>query len=230
MPQPPSPNPSAQSSPEPANLRISSQPMDATAAQAQVQFALETDSQLTQGSASLIHTVPNAPVGPLPAVQAAPTSSQGVYNVAQYTPSAQEAATGAYSAPSSKLARSNRARSSPLPRRQSRKPAQPQPGTSGKRRNSRPRRPSATLPSQAILRQRALFPPVRNHAGPGPANGNAGREPRADHHRNGTHGSGTRAAQSASAAWALGACPARSQSLEPARRGGDAVAGYRERL
>ena len=64
---------------------------------------MQTDSQLTQGSASLIHTVPNAPVGPLPTVQAAPTSSQGVYNVAQYTPSAQEAATGAYSAPSSKL-------------------------------------------------------------------------------------------------------------------------------
>ena len=36
--------------------------------------------------------------------------------------------------PSSKLARSNRARSSPLPRRQSPKPAQPQPGTSGRRR------------------------------------------------------------------------------------------------
>jgi tetratricopeptide (TPR) repeat protein len=98
-PQPPSANPAAQSSPGPANLRISSQPMDATAAQAQVQFAQQTDSQLTQGSASLIHTVPNAPVGPLPTVQSASSSSQGVYNVAQYTPSAQEAATGAYSAP-----------------------------------------------------------------------------------------------------------------------------------
>ena len=51
--------------------------MDATAAQAQVQFALQTDSQLTQGSASLIHAVPNAPVGPLPAVQSAPDFRPG---------------------------------------------------------------------------------------------------------------------------------------------------------
>ena len=98
-PLPPAPNNGARSAPGQAGLRISSEPMDATAAQAQVQFALETDSQLTQGSASPIHTVPNAPVGPLPTAQAAPDSNQGVYNAAQYTPSAQEAATGAYSAP-----------------------------------------------------------------------------------------------------------------------------------
>src|SRR5208283_810485 len=79
-PRPTAPSPlnrGTQSSPEPANLRISSQPMDANAAQAQVQFALQTDSQLTQGSASLIHTVPNAPVGTLPirrGEQAAPNS------------------------------------------------------------------------------------------------------------------------------------------------------------
>jgi tetratricopeptide (TPR) repeat protein len=91
----------------PANPRISSQPMGPAAAQTQALIADQTDSQLTQGSATLIHNVPNAPVAPMPPVQStpiaqAPTSNsagQGAYNTAQYTPSAQEAATGAYSAP-----------------------------------------------------------------------------------------------------------------------------------
>ncbi|MGD0346311.1 MAG: cellulose synthase subunit BcsC-related outer membrane protein [Terracidiphilus sp.] len=85
----------------PANPRISSQPMGPAAAQTQALFADQTDNQLTQGSATLIHNVPNAPVGPMPTVQSPPSNSgnQGEYNLAQYTPSAQEAATGAYSAP-----------------------------------------------------------------------------------------------------------------------------------
>jgi hypothetical protein len=85
----------------PANPRISSQPMGPTVAQTQALIAEQTDSQLTQGSATLIHNVPNAPVAPMPTVQAPPSKNagQGAYNTAQYTPSAQEAATGAYSAP-----------------------------------------------------------------------------------------------------------------------------------
>jgi len=95
----------------PANLRIASQPpsplIDPAAARTQLLFADQTDNQLTQGSANLIHNVPNAPVGPMPTVQATPTvgappsngTAQGTYDMAQYTPSAQEAATGAYSAP-----------------------------------------------------------------------------------------------------------------------------------
>ena len=86
----------------PADLRIESEPMDAAAAQAQAQFAAQTDSQLTEGSAAHIHNLPNAPVGQPPAVQTSPTtssSSESTYNVAQHTPSAQEAGTGAYSAP-----------------------------------------------------------------------------------------------------------------------------------
>ena len=85
----------------PDHLRIAAQPMDAAAARTQTLFAGQTDSQLTEGSAALIHSVPNAPVGPMPTV-AAPSSNsagQSAYNMAQYTPSAQEAATGAYSAP-----------------------------------------------------------------------------------------------------------------------------------
>ncbi len=75
-----------------ANLRIESQPMDSAAAQAQAQFADQTDSQVTQGSASVIHNLANAPVKPL-------STAGSQYTMAQYTPSAQEATTGAYSAP-----------------------------------------------------------------------------------------------------------------------------------
>ena len=87
------------SSPNPSpGLRISSQPMGPVAAQAQALFADQTDGQLTQGSASAIHNLPNNPVGPLPGLKGR-SATNGQYNVAQYTPSAQEAATGAYSAP-----------------------------------------------------------------------------------------------------------------------------------
>jgi cellulose synthase operon protein C len=83
-------------------LRITSQPMDNKAAQAQALFADQTDGQLTQGSAAQIHALGNAPVT-LPA-SSAPQPASGetpratTYSATQYTPSAQEAATGAYSA------------------------------------------------------------------------------------------------------------------------------------
>ncbi len=126
----------------PDNLRISSKPMNVLAAQAQARFAAQTDSQLTQGSAALIHSIPNAvspatppnptqaqtnssatpPAAPTaastpsnttpvqassPALATPPTaarnssshSDHGVYTTAQNTPSAQDAASGAYSAP-----------------------------------------------------------------------------------------------------------------------------------
>jgi hypothetical protein len=72
--------------------------MGPVAAQAQALFADQIDGQLTQGSASVIHSLSNAPVGSLTNLKTAP-STTGQYDVAQYTPSAQEAATGAYSAP-----------------------------------------------------------------------------------------------------------------------------------
>ena len=109
--QPASPPPQPQSSASPQNLsnphpplRISSQPMDAKAAQVQALFADQTDGQLTQGSAAQIHALANAPVA-LPSNSVHPAMGphgqlppEPSYNVAQYTPSAQEAATGAYSA------------------------------------------------------------------------------------------------------------------------------------
>ena len=79
--------------------------MGPLAAQVHARFAEETDSQLTQGSAAAIHTLANAPVNPpnnLGAVRTAQVpnaASEGQYTQAQYTPSAQEAATGAYSVP-----------------------------------------------------------------------------------------------------------------------------------
>ena len=82
----------------PTALRIASQPMDSMAAQVQALFADQTDSQLTQGSATAIHALPSAPVNAAPS-QSPYAAGQGQYNAAQYTPSAQEAATGAYSAP-----------------------------------------------------------------------------------------------------------------------------------
>ncbi len=93
-------------------LRITSQPMNDQAARAQALFAAQTDSQLTQGSA--VHALPNATVSGTgaqadgaqaqdlqalvrPALPA--DGNSGQYTDTQYTPSAQEAATGAYSVP-----------------------------------------------------------------------------------------------------------------------------------
>jgi tetratricopeptide (TPR) repeat protein len=94
-------------------LRVSSQPMGNVAAQVQARFAEETDSQLTQGSATTVHALPNAQVtaqnaapynapvnaGASASGQGTASASVGKYSDAQYTPSAQEAATGAYSVP-----------------------------------------------------------------------------------------------------------------------------------
>jgi tetratricopeptide (TPR) repeat protein len=90
-------SPVASPSPE-LGLRITSRPMGPVAAQAQALIADQTDAQLTEGSANAIHNVPNAPVGAPASVQSdSPALTQ--YRAAQYTPSAQEAATGAYSSP-----------------------------------------------------------------------------------------------------------------------------------
>jgi tetratricopeptide (TPR) repeat protein len=105
QPQPVSNNAAPQ--PPTAYPRITSKPMGPAAAQTQALIAEQTDSQLKQGSATVIHNLPNAPVAPMPPVQSTSTAQappsnnagQSTYNTAQYTPSAQEAATGAYSAP-----------------------------------------------------------------------------------------------------------------------------------
>jgi tetratricopeptide (TPR) repeat protein len=104
-PQPQSSITTPASGPHPP-LRIASQPMDSRAAQVQALFAEQIDGQLTQGSAAQIHSLANAPVT-LPSTPVhpalgpngqAPPEPTMAYNAAQYTPSAQDAATGAYSA------------------------------------------------------------------------------------------------------------------------------------
>ena len=100
------------SAPSAGNRRLSTQPMNILAAQAQARFAEQTDSQVTQRPAALIHSIPNAAASqtsPPTSHNAAPAQSNShsaaapadhsVYNVAQSTPSAQDAASGAFSAP-----------------------------------------------------------------------------------------------------------------------------------
>jgi len=98
----------AKDSTPPVALRISSKPMGAIAAQVQALMAEQTDSQLTQGSAAAIHGIPNATAAGDGAGGSNTVASNGgggngsasgTLIAAQYTPSAQEAATGAYSAP-----------------------------------------------------------------------------------------------------------------------------------
>jgi tetratricopeptide (TPR) repeat protein len=89
----------------PVSLRISSRPMGAMAAQVQALMAEQTDNQLTQGSAATIHGVPNAAAGNASAANGSSSGTpSGTLIAAQYTPSAQEAATGAYSAPKQQAA------------------------------------------------------------------------------------------------------------------------------
>ena len=84
-----------------AGLRIATQPMNPLAAEALALFAEQTDSQLTQGSASTLAAGQAAPLpsGSSPARTALSRVQSGQYDAVQYTPSAQEAATGAFSAP-----------------------------------------------------------------------------------------------------------------------------------
>jgi tetratricopeptide (TPR) repeat protein len=85
------PAPAPRSNAHGTSLRITSQPADSMTA------------QLTPGSAAQIHAIPNAPVNPpgqLNGVLSNPAPvGQAQYIDAQYTPSAQDAAAGAYSAP-----------------------------------------------------------------------------------------------------------------------------------
>ena len=89
-------SPTARAANSAEGLRITSQPLEPAAARVQVLFAEQTDGQVTQGSASVIHALANAQETPGIGADLAGT---GKYTMAQYTPSAQEAATGAYSAP-----------------------------------------------------------------------------------------------------------------------------------
>lgn len=114
--------------------------MDPKADQAQALFADQIDGQLTQGSAAQIHSLANAPVTlPVhPALGQSPVQT-ATYDAAQYTPSAQEAATGAYSAQKQQQTKAQPAHPSTQPASQPQPPsnaapAQPIQAKKGKRK------------------------------------------------------------------------------------------------
>ncbi len=198
--------------------------MDAKAAQVQAQFAEQTDGQLTQGSAAQIHALANAPVT-LPASPALPASGVSTaraetYSATQYTPSAQEAATGAYSAqkqqPATQPAQQpSAAATQPLT---TPAPATTEPGKKSKHKATRTETvptlvtaPGEQNPSQVTAPELGVRPESFPH-----------------YERN--HGRGTAAAQPASAARAMGDGAARGARGDPARRSRDAVADSGERL
>ena len=85
-----------------SGLRITSQPMGPLPAEVLAQFAEQTDSQLTEGSATVLHAAPHAAPVVISASRLAQPQSRPqthAYEPVQYTPSAQEAATGAFSSP-----------------------------------------------------------------------------------------------------------------------------------
>jgi len=95
-----SPSPLSMEGNAQSGLRITSQPMDSLAARAQALFAEQTDGQLTRGSAATIDALPPPQIKSVAVPATPPTATPTVrYLQAQYTPSAQDAASGAYSAP-----------------------------------------------------------------------------------------------------------------------------------
>ena len=129
-------------------VRITSQPMNSLAAQAQALFAEQTDSQLTQGSATAIHSLPNVP----PASSSALPNNKSQYSMAQYTPSAQEAATGAYSVPKQQQGTEQQ----PVVQKPSKHSAKPSPRQqpifkhTKKKRNSAPTLGEQTAPTPTL--------------------------------------------------------------------------------
>jgi tetratricopeptide (TPR) repeat protein len=124
------------------------------ASETQALFAQQTDAQLTPGPAQTIRPLGNAPLTP-PGNSPADTGAEGVrpalrpdgsanISETQYTPSAQEAATGAYSA------QKPQAQQQPAPAQASPAPPQPQTQTTKKHRK-RAAKPAAGTESVPTL-------------------------------------------------------------------------------
>jgi tetratricopeptide (TPR) repeat protein len=149
----------AEPSPIPAPaLRISSQPMGDLAAQVHARFAAETDSQLTEGYAPIVCPLPNASVdsqsdiAALPASRQAPhAATMGQYSSTQYTPSAQEAATGAYSAPRKTAVEAAPATATPAPSKPSAYASAKRRRNTSKRSASQAQREPVTEPAPSTL-------------------------------------------------------------------------------
>lgn len=105
-------------------LRLSREPMDPQAAQTQARFADQTDAQLTQGSAGQVRTLGNAPIQlpSNPQTQSVPQNTEAMavappaIDGLQYTPSAQEAASGAYSVAKQPLPSNTTQQNSKMPK------------------------------------------------------------------------------------------------------------------
>ena len=146
--QVPAQAPQSNPAPHPANpgLRITAWPMGELAAQVQALFAEQTDSQLTQGSAANIRAFDNAPVKPAASPRAIPAAPMR-YSVAQYTPSAQEAATGAYSAPKQKQTTQQPTQPQAQPTNQ---PAAKPPAVKPAKKTRKPKRPARAETQQPV--------------------------------------------------------------------------------
>jgi tetratricopeptide (TPR) repeat protein len=140
-------------------LRITSQPMGNLAAQALAQFADQTDSQLTQGSATVLRRAPSnsqqLASTPGRVARGQGSAATGRYDAVQYTPSAQEAATGAYSAPS----QNGNTQPLPAPSVEQPKPA-PAPATPAPVTTSRSHRKSKHYSSQTLGSANTLNQPA----------------------------------------------------------------------
>jgi tetratricopeptide (TPR) repeat protein len=143
----------------PAGLRLSSQPMNPTAARAQALLAGETDGQLIQGFT--IHYLPNASGDgispPAQSTDQARAANQpgavlnhtGYIPGPQYTPSAQDAAAGAYSAQKPNTAQPAQAPLQPAPGAPSQQQVQtPAPQLEGRHKRKHSKVPSGpTVPT-----------------------------------------------------------------------------------
>jgi len=129
-------------------LRLSARPMSAGAAEAQAGFAAQTDSQLTAGAMPAVHNLSNAPVTPAPAAQAQPGGASNT-TLAQYTPSAQDAATGAYSAPQQQQAEPRQPAKQAKPKAGSTRAGARKARKQTTQRSNEAQKPSAPLPAPA---------------------------------------------------------------------------------
>ena len=139
-------------------LRLSFEPMNPAAARAQALLTGETDGQLTQGlTEGSIRYLPNATTTPQPTPS---TSSSLTYSNTQYTPSAQDAAAGAYSAqkPTAQPAPQPETPVAPQPAPQTTTPA-PKLKTTHKARKPKPTASTNSVPTLVTAPGETQAPP-----------------------------------------------------------------------
>ncbi len=120
----------------PSTQRESAGPENAQAGQS---------NSASQSSAPIVHVVPNAPVSAPPSAAPAAQPSQTEMNMAQYTPSAQDAATGAFSAPQQQPVAQQPVAQQP-PAAAAPAPANPKPAATTTPHKRRPRKPAPQAP------------------------------------------------------------------------------------